>query len=183
MPKIKAVFLDRDGVINRYPGYPKYVTAWKDFKFLSGAKEAIARLHAAGFKLFVISNQAGVGNGIYSRKKLALINRNMLRQIKKAKGHLDGIYCCTHRPEEHCSCRKPKAGAINLIRKKYPIDIRRSFFIGDTVRDVKTAHAAGCKSIMVLSGKEKLANRRNWEAAPDYIFRNLLEAADFILKI
>ncbi|TRZ49655.1 HAD family hydrolase [bacterium] len=182
MNKIKAIFLDRDGVINRYPGDTKYVTAWKDFRFLPGAKQAIAKLYAAGFKLFIVSNQAGVGKGIYSQKKLDLITANMLRQIREAKGRIERVYCCVHRPEDNCACRKPKAGAIHLIAEKYPLDLKKSFFIGDTGRDIKTAHAAGCKSIMVLCGKEKLSRRPRWEAQPDFIFKNLLEAADFIIK-
>lgn len=182
MPKIKAIFLDRDGVINRYPGDTKYVTAWKDFSFIPGAKKAIAKLHAAGFKLFIISNQAGVGKEIYSQKKLELITKNMLHSIRRAGGKIDRVYYCTHRLEDNCSCRKPKAGTIRLIRKRCPIDIKNSFFIGDTIRDVLTAHAAGCKSIIVLSGKEKISRRKHWEVEPDFIFKDLREAADFILR-
>jgi D-glycero-D-manno-heptose 1,7-bisphosphate phosphatase len=182
MSKIKAIFLDRDGVINRYPGDTRYVTAWKDFHFLPRAKKAIAALCKGKFKLFLISNQAGVGKGIFAKSKLDLITANMLAQIRKAGGNIDGIYYCTHRPEDNCPCRKPKAGTIRLIMKKYLIDIKNSFFIGDTIRDVLTAHAAGCKSIIVLSGKEKISRRKHWEAKPDFIFKDLREAADFILR-
>ena len=179
---MRAIFLDRDGVINRYPGDKKYVTTWKGFRFLPGAKHAIAALHKAKFKLFIISNQAGVGKGIYAREKLDLITKNMLRQIRESGGNLDKVYYCIHRPEENCSCRKPKAGAIRLIAKKYPLDIKGSFFIGDTIRDIKTAHLAGCKSILVLSGKERLAGRESWEEQPDFIFKDLLHASRFIIK-
>jgi len=178
---MKAVFLDRDGVINKYPGDKKYVTAWKAFKFLPGSQKAIALLHQAKFKLFIVSNQAGVGKGIYSRKKLDLITSNMLNGIKKSGGKIDGIYYCIHRPEENCPCRKPKAGTIKLIAKKYPLDLKHSFFIGDTIRDVLTARAAECKSVIVLSGREKLSGRGHWEAQPEFIFKNLLEAARFII--
>ena len=179
---MRAIFLDRDGVINKYPGDRKYVTAWKDFYFLPRAKKAIAALREGKFKLFLISNQAGVGKNIFTQKKLDLITANMLVRIRKAGGNIDGIYYCTHRPQEDCPCRKPKAGTIRLIMKKYPIDIKRSFFIGDTIRDVKTAHAAGCKSILVLSGKEKASGQNNWEANPDFVFKDLYAAAEFVLK-
>ena len=179
---MRVIFLDRDGVINKYPGDKKYVTCQKEFRFLPNAKRAIARLYKRNFKLFVISNQAGVGKGLYSQKALDSITRNMLLGIEKAGGRLESVYYCTHREEDDCLCRKPRAGSIDIIRKKYPINIKKSFFIGDTIRDVKTAKAAGCKSILLLSGKEKLKNSRNWEIKPDLVFKNLQQAADFILR-
>ena len=177
-----AVFLDRDGVINKYPGDKKYVTSQKKFRFLPNAKRAIARLHKNNFSLFVVSNQAGVGRGIYSQKTLDSSTSNMLSEIEKAGGKIEAVYYCTHRKQVNCPCRKPKAGLIDLARKKYPINLKKSFFIGDTIRDVNTAKAAGCKSILVLSGREKLKNQNSWEIRPDLVFKNLLKAADFILS-
>lgn len=178
----KAIFLDRDGVINKYPGDTRYVTSWKNFKFLPRARKAVAKLHKNNFKLFIISNQAGVGKGIFSKKDLDLITKNMLNGIRIAQGNIDAVYYCTHRKEENCYCRKPKAGLIDMVKKKYPVDIKSSFFIGDTIRDVITAKAAGCKSILILSGKEKLSNRKNWEYKPDFVFKDLWEAAEFIIN-
>jgi D-glycero-D-manno-heptose 1,7-bisphosphate phosphatase len=106
----------------------------------------------------------------------------MLKAIRESGGRVDGVYYCTHTLEQNCSCRKPKAGLIHRIKSKYPIDLKKSYFIGDTIRDVHTAQAAGCKSILVFSGKEKLSNRKNWEAKPDFTFRNLNQAAEFIIK-
>jgi len=180
--KMKVVFLDRDGVINREPGDTKYVTACREFRFLPKAKLAIAKLHKNGFKLFVISNQAGVNKGIFTQEALDNITKNMLRSIEKSQGKIDGIYYCVHRQDENCSCRKPKGGLIDLVKRNNPLDIKNSFFIGDTIRDVNTAKSAGCKSILVLSGKEKLSNRKNWEAQPDFIFKNLYAAAEFIVR-
>jgi len=176
-----VIFLDRDGVINRYPGDTKYVTSWKGFKFLPRAKEAIAALYKNKFKVFVISNQAGVGKGVYTQKKLDLITRNMFKEIRKSRGDIDGVYYCTHRPQDDCPCRKPKAGLLNIAKKKHRLDLKKAFFIGDTIRDVHTAKIAGCKSILVLSGKEKLANQKNWEIQPDFIFKDLLSAVRFIV--
>ena len=178
---MRAVFLDRDGVINKYPGDTKYVTSQKGFRFLPNAKRAIAKLTKHGFILFVVSNQAGVGKGLYTRKTLDSMTDNMLKEIGKAGGKIEKVFYCTHRSDENCSCRKPRAGSIELIRKKYSFNIKKSFFVGDTIRDVKTAHAAGCKSILVFSGREKIKNRKQWEAQPDFVFKNLLEAAQFII--
>lgn len=179
---MKAIFLDRDGVINRYPGDKKYVMSWRGFKFLPRVKIAIAKLTRGNFKLFLVSNQAGIGKGVYAQSTLELITKRMLDELKKSGGHIQEVYYCTHHPRLNCPCRKPKAGLISLAKRKYPINLKESFFIGDTIRDIHTAKTAGCKSILVLSGKEKLSNRENWEIQPDFIFKDLFAAANFILK-
>lgn len=179
---MNAIFLDRDGVINRDPGGTRYVTSWKEFKFLPRAKKTISLLNQRKYHIFVISNQAGISKGIYSQDALSEITRNMLEELQKSSAKIDGVYYCTHRDEDNCSCRKPKGGLVRSAIKGRKVNLKRSFFIGDTIRDVKTAKAVGCKSILVLSGKEKLANRKNWEAQPDFIFKNLYEAGKFILN-
>jgi histidinol-phosphate phosphatase family protein len=123
-----------------------------------------------------------VGKGIFTQKALDSITRNMLKAIKESDGKIEAVYYCTHRREENCHCRKPKAGLIDIIKKNNAVDLKNSFFIGDTIRDVHTAKAAGCKSILVMSGKEKLSNRKNWKIQPDFIFKDLYQAAEFILK-
>lgn len=179
---MNAIFLDRDGVINRDPGGTRYVTSWKKFEFFPKAKKAIFLLNQKKYPIFVISNQAGVSKGIYSQDALNEITRNMLKELQKSGAKIDGVYYCTHRDEDNCFCRKPKDGLVRLAIKGRRINLKRSFFIGDTIRDVKTAKAVGCKSILVLSGKEKLANRENWEVQPDFIFKDLYEAGKFILN-
>lgn len=176
---MKAIFLDRDGVINRYPGDTKYVTSWKEFRFLPNAKKAIALLTGKKYSIFVISNQAGVSKGIYSQDTLNDITKRMLKALEKSGARIDSVYYCTHRDEDNCSCRKPKAGLIKLAIKDRKINLKNSFFIGDTIRDVHAAKAAGCKSILVLSGKEKLPNRDKWQPKPDFFFKDLYEAAKF----
>lgn len=182
MTRPKVIFLDRDGVINKYPGDKEYVTRWKDFRFLPGVKRALARLHKRGLKVFIVSNQAGVGKGFFTRDALDELTGKMLQEVEKYKGKITAVYYCTHRPQENCNCRKPKAGLLYHARRDFKVSLRNAYFIGDTIRDVHTARVAGCKSILVLSGKEKSSNRKSWEAEPDYVFKNLSQAADFILK-
>lgn len=177
---MKAVFLDRDGVINKYPGDKLYVTSVKKFSFLPGAKKAIAQLSKAGFKIFIASNQAGIGRGIYKRRTLEAITRKMLTEIERAEGRIDKVYYCLHRKDAGCSCRKPRPGLLKKAAKEFKFSLRNSYFIGDSIRDVLTARAAGCKSVLVLCGKEKLANKKNWETAPDFVFKNLKTAASFL---
>jgi len=179
---MKVIFLDRDGVINQYPGHKQYVVSAQGMRLLPGVCKAIARLTKAGFKIFIISNQAGVGKGIYSREELSRITDKLLKGIEKAGGKITATHYCTHRPEENCRCRKPKAGMIEIVRKKYRFNAEKAFFIGDSIRDVQTAHAAGLQSILVLSGREKLSNRNNWQDIPDFIFPNLISAVSLILQ-
>jgi len=179
---MKVVFLDRDGVINKYPGDKLYVTSLKRFRFLPGAKDAIAKLYKNGFSVFVASNQAGVGRGIYSQKTLDAITLKMIKEVEKSKGRFTGIYYCIHPKELKCSCRKPAPGMLKKCAREFGFKLKKAYFVGDTIRDVITAKRAGCKSILVLSGKEKLKNMDNWEIEPDFVFSNLKQAADFIIK-
>lgn len=179
---MKIIFLDRDGVINKYPGDRLYVTSLKKFKFLPRAKKAIALLSKNGYWIFVASNQAGVGKGTYSQKTLVAITAKMLRSIKQAGGRITRVYYCTHQKNAGCSCRKPKPGLLKRAAKEFKFRLKGAYFIGDTMRDIFTAHAAGCKSILVLSGKEKLRGQKSWEAKPDFIFKDLLAAAKFLTR-
>ncbi len=181
------VFLDRDGVINEYPGDFKYVTSLEQFRLLPGVGLALRKLNDLGFKLHVISNQAGVGKGEYPQKTLDLITQNMLEGLKKYGVDISGVYYCTHRPEDNCSCRKPKAGMIHTVieqvkSKGGKLDIEESFFIGDTMRDIETGKSAGLKTILVFSGKEKPENKSNWQQVPDFTARDLSEAVDIIIN-
>ena len=179
---MKVIFLDRDGVINKYPGDRLYVTSLRKFKFLPRAKEAIALLAKKGFKLFIASNQAGVGKGAYAQKTLDAITAKMLVDIRKSLGRIDKVYYCTHHKDARCACRKPRPGLLKMAAREFKISLKSAYFIGDTIRDVLTARAAGCKSILVLTGKEKIANQNSWEAKPDFVFKDLLAAAKFLIR-
>lgn len=182
---MKIVFLDRDGVINKYPGDRKYVTSLKEFCFIPGVKKALSRLSRQGCKIFVISNQAGVTKGIYSHKELDKITNFMIKELNKAKVKIDSVYYCTHREEDDCSCRKPKIGLIQRVLKEHKIpraSLKNAFFVGDTIRDVQAGEKAGCKTILVFSGKEKPRNKSDWQVQPDFTARNLGQAAEIILE-
>ena len=182
---IKLVFLDRDGVINEFPGNGNYVTKVKEFHFIPGSLEAIRILTEQGFKIFVISNQAGVAKGIYTKAKLQHITRNMLNEIKKNGGRIKKAFYCTHRSDEGCDCRKPAIGyvkkALESMNKRIH-SAKRAFFVGDTESDILAGHNAGCKTIFVLSGHENRRHMRSWEVQPDYVAKNLLEATTIIVR-
>ncbi|MDD5729644.1 MAG: HAD family hydrolase [Candidatus Omnitrophica bacterium] len=182
---IKVVFLDRDGVINKYPGDTKYVTSLKNFRLLPGVRSALRKLSRGGYKMFVISNQAGVSKKIYSQRTLDIITNYMVSELKKSNAVIDGVYYCIHRSEDNCPCRKPKDGLIKKALKENKIPrlaLKNAFFVGDSVMDLMAAKQAGCKSILVFSGKEKPANSANWETRPDFTAENLPGAVKIILK-
>jgi len=184
---MKAVFLDRDGVINEYPGDGKYLTRWEDFRFLPGVILALKKLSDNDFALFIISNQAGVSKGIFSQEELGTITKNMTVELQKENIALSGVYYCTHKPDNNCNCRKPKTGLVeNAVQQQKKegktVDLSKSFFIGDTIRDIETGKSAGLKTILVFSGKEKLENKNAWGTLPDYTALNLKEAAQIITE-
>lgn len=181
----RIIFLDRDGVINKYPGDRNYVTTLKGFRFINGAKKALRRLGQAGYKMFVISNQAGVSKGVYSQNILDEITRDMLNKLDREKAGIQGVYYCIHREEDKCACRKPKTGLIEKALLEHNIpkqSLKKSFFIGDTQRDIQAGKKSGCRTIMVFSGKEKPANQKKWDIQPDFTAKDLSRAADIILK-
>lgn len=185
--KVKAIFLDRDGVINRYPGDADYVKSWSEFHFLPKVKSSLKKLIGHGFKIFVISNQAGVSKGIYSQESLDTITGNMLNELKESDIGIEGVYYCIHREEDNCSCRKPETGLPELAieklkRKGYDVLFSDSYFIGDTTRDIETGKKAGLKTILVFSGKEKPGNKSSWKVLPDFTAANLSEAVNIILR-
>ena len=180
---MNVVFLDRDGVINKFPGDGNYVTKVKDFHLIPGTVEAIRALTESGHKIFVISNQAGVGKGVYSLDKLKRIDRQMVRCVEAAGGKIRKSFYCTHRSDAGCDCRKPGIGLLKKALKSLNKTIahaRKAFFVGDTEGDIKTGHNAGCKTIFVLSGREGRQKMRAWDVKPDYIVRDLSAAAEVI---
>ena len=183
---MKVVFLDRDGVINRYPGDSDYVKSWSEFHFLPKVKPALKKLNEKGFKIFIISNQAGVSKGIYSKENLDLITKDMLKELKDRHIDIAGVYYCIHRTEDNCPCRKPKTGLIDMAISKLQdagekIDYEESYFIGDTIRDVETGKAAGLKTILVFSGKEMPDNKNNWKTIPDFTAQDLSKAVEEVI--
>ena len=181
----KAIFIDRDGVINKDPGgWTKYdyVTDWKEFFFIPGALEALRILKESGIRVVVISNQAGVNKGYFSREELDTVNKKMVDEIEKEGGRLEEVYYCVHTDEENCDCRKPKTALIDKAAKKYAIELKKTFFLGDTRLDVAAGKKAGAKTILLLSGKTTREEAKSWEEKPDYIFGDLLDAVKWITK-
>jgi D-glycero-D-manno-heptose 1,7-bisphosphate phosphatase len=154
---MRAVFLDRDGVINE--NRTDHVTSWAEFRFLPGALDAIARLSAAGAQIFVVTNQAIVNRGLVPRTTVDDINRRMTDTIVRHGGHITAIAYCPHRPDERCGCRKPQPGLILDLMARHRLDPRDCLVIGDALSDVDAGRAAGAATMLVRTGRgrEQLA--------------------------
>jgi transaldolase len=171
-----AVFLDRDGVINRAlerdcKPYPP--RSLQEFEILPEVPDALARLRAAGFLLVVATNQPDVGRGTLKQEVVEQIHSHMLAQLP-----IDRVETCFHpgNGASECDCRKPRPGMLRRAAEALGIDLTRSWMVGDRWRDVDCGHAAGCKTIFIDRGyAEKLRQ------TPDFSARNLAEAADIIL--
>ena len=174
----KAVFLDRDGVVNVCPGVDKFVLRWSEFRFMPGLHEQLARLRAAGFFLALITNQSGIGRGLMTLDSLSEIHTNMQSQLGAQA--LDAIYYCPHHPDAGCVCRKPSPEMIRRACNEHGLDPRASFMIGDSGRDIHMGRDAGCRTILCrqdLPALEKLKP----EHVPDRMEKTIKGAVDWIL--
>lgn len=143
MEKIKALFLDRDGVINYDPGY---VYRIEDFEFMPRIFEALAGFMMLGYEIFVVTNQSGIGRGYYSEDDFAKLSKYMIDEFKSYGIEIKKIYHCPHTPSDDCNCRKPKPGMILQALNEHNIDPQASLIIGDKPSDLEAARKAGVKS-------------------------------------
>lgn len=179
---IRGVFLDRDGVIN--VNRPDHVKRWEEFEFLPRAVDAIVRLSRAGLSPFVITNQAVVNRGVVSRELVEWMNLRMQRVIERHGGSIRAVAYCPHRPEEACGCRKPRPGLLLDLARSHDIDLSLSVVIGDALSDIEAGQAAGCSTILVLTGRGRdqyalahATGRNGFAVAPD-----LAVAAEMVLR-
>lgn len=175
-----VVFMDRDGVINF--NRPDYVKTVDEFEFIPGALEGLARLKAAGMKVVVISNQAGVGRGIIDPAELQRINEKMLEAVRAHAGEIAGVYYCVHRKDEGCDCRKPGIGLLKRAGADFGFSLEGSYFIGDAESDIEAGCAAGCTTVFVLTGRTPADQACTWNHQPDFTARDLPAAVDYILE-
>ena len=172
----KAIFLDRDGVINKEVSH---LSDPKNFEFIEGSIEALKILKQKSFLLIVITNQAGIARGIFTEETLIAIHDKMNNILSKKDIQLDDIYYCPHHPEftGSCDCRKPNPGMILKAKLKYNIDLTNSFMVGDTLNDIQTGITAKCKTVLVLTGYGMEEQKKISTIVPDMIFKNLKEFA------
>ena len=145
----KAVFLDRDGVINKKPAEHDYVKSWREFILLDGVTEALKLFHKLGFLTIVITNQAGISKGLMSEDALLDIHNKLNKLLSKSGIKIDYFYYCPHQIKDKCECRKPKPGMIEKAVKDLNINLENSILIGDTDTDLKLGQNAGVKTVIM----------------------------------
>lgn len=175
MSRRKAVFLDRDGVLNKSYGF-RPPNNPEELVILPGVPEAIRRLNDAGYLAFVVTNQGGVGLGYTTQAELDAIHEKLAQEVAAGGGKFTEIAACTHKPKEGCACRKPKPGLILGLAEKYNIDLAASYMIGDRDMDIQAGRAAGTRTILIKS-REKTTEQA------DYTCRSLLAASKLIIEL
>lgn len=187
MDKNKAVFLDRDGVITQDP--PHYAHRLDQLSLISGSGPAIKILNENHFIVIIITNQSGVAKGLYKETDITIFNDAMVEKLKQHKASVDAIYYCPHHPKAEikkyridCDCRKPRPGMLIDGGKKYNIDFKSSFLVGDKWSDIEAGRSVGCKTILVKTG-HGIQEFENIKCPVDYVAADLLDAVqNFILR-
>lgn len=170
----RAVFLDRDGVINRSvvrDGKPYPPPSLEKLEFLPGVAEALDRLHRVNFRLIIVTNQPDVATGVQRKEVVEAIHDRIRQQFP-----IDDIKVCYHIDGDNCSCRKPKPGMLLAASRKWGIDLAQSYLVGDRWRDIEAGVAAGCKTFWI---ENEYAERK--PENPDFVVKSLLEASEIIL--
>jgi D-glycero-D-manno-heptose 1,7-bisphosphate phosphatase len=180
---LRAIFLDRDGVIceNRID----HVKSWQEFEFLPGVKENLASLSRLGWPIIVVTNQAAIGRGLMTTETLEDIHQRMVAEIAAYGGRIDRIIYCPHHPEDECACRKPQPGMLLQAAAEMNLDLTRSYLIGDAATDIQAGQQVGCHNILVLTGrgKEQLLSALHSPGGHFLtISGTLAEATHYILK-
>jgi len=173
----RAVFLDRDGVINAtavVAGKPVAPRRLEDFRLLPGVVEAVRRLHRAGFFICIATNQPDIGNRLVDPTVVAAMHARLHRALP-----IDALQMCPHSQTDGCPCRKPKPGMLLDAAKRYRLDLTKSYMIGDRDSDVLAGAAADCYTIFIQRG---YAGTRRYLLAADYVASSLIEGTHIILS-
>ncbi len=153
MPVNRLIILDRDGVINQ--DSDSYIKSPEEWIPIESSLRAIAKLNQAGYKVAIATNQSGIGRRMFDHITLAMINKKMEMALAKVGAHIDALEYCPDHPDDAGPDRKPNTGMVNRLIKQFNVEPSKTFFIGDSISDIECAKNAGCKPILVLTGKGK----------------------------
>ncbi len=156
----RAVFVDRDGVICR--NREGYVKRWDEFHFLPGALDALVRLARTDLRIVVVTNQSAINRGLVSTEAVESIHARMVGIVEASGGRVDGVFYCPHRPDEGCSCRKPRPGLLLQAAERMALDLKMSYLIGDAESDMQAGRIVGCRRFLVLTGRGRRQLLRCW---------------------
>lgn len=176
---MKLVILDRDGVINYDSDH--FIKSPAEWKAIPGSLEAIARLTQAGYRVVIASNQSGIDRGLFDMDTLNAIHDKMHRAVKAAGGRIDAIFFCPHAADSKCLCRKPQPGMLRRIAECYNTSLEKTYAVGDSLRDLQAAVAAGALPVLVLSGKGEATRAAGGLPENTQVFADLAAIAEQIL--
>lgn len=178
----RFVFLDRDGVIVKFPGIGKYVVRDSQMKLIPRAAEAIALLTKAGYPIALISNQGCVSHGMVTRAALKRMTQTMMKQVRAAGGRIGQIHYCLHQSADKCRCKKPQTLMLKRAWRGRGIPKKHTYFVGDSDVDVEAGKNFGCHSVLVLSGRNKKRDVKRLAVKPDFVKKDLWETAQWLTK-
>jgi D-glycero-D-manno-heptose 1,7-bisphosphate phosphatase len=159
-----------------------HVKSWEEFRFLPGAKRALAALSELGLPIVVVTNQAAIGRGLVTAGVVEDIHRRMVTEVKADGGRIDRIVYCPHRARDRCACRKPGSGMLSQAAGEMGIDLSQSYLVGDAATDLLAGERVGCQLFLVLTGRGKRQLGPSLHSVQRFtVTRNLLEAAYHIL--
>ena len=176
---MKLVILDRDGVINQDSA--NFIKNSNEWIALPGSLEAIALLNQSGFRVVIATNQSGIARGLFDMATLNAIHDKMHRALAQIGGRIDAMFYCPHAADDNCHCRKPKTGMIEDIARRFSVDLSEVYAVGDSLRDLQAFHDAGCKPILVRSGKGEETLAAGSLPKNTLIFADLAEAVQHII--
>jgi D-glycero-D-manno-heptose 1,7-bisphosphate phosphatase len=176
--KHKAVFLDRDGVINRKAPDGEYIVAVNEFDILPRAVDAVARFSQGGFLVFVVTNQRGIARGLVSREEVDRIHQLLENTVERVGGHITKIYVCEHDHHHRCDCRKPEPGMLLRASREFNVDLDASWMVGDSHSDLQAGRRAGCRIAQVGnngSQQAEIVGATLWEVAQQIVSGSAIE--------
>jgi D,D-heptose 1,7-bisphosphate phosphatase len=192
MKKNAAVFLDRDGTINEEVGYLDSIDKLNLFAYTA---EAIRLINESGMKAVVMTNQSGVAKGYFTEEFVRTVHERIQEMLRKRGAFIDAFYYCPHHQTEgvgvylqSCACRKPEAGMLVQASKDLDIDLRRSYTVGDMLKDIQVAHTVGARGVLVKTGyglntiEKDLASESSEICQPSYIAEDILDAVKWIIN-
>jgi D-glycero-D-manno-heptose 1,7-bisphosphate phosphatase len=177
-----AVFLDRDGTVAHEVGYVNHPDRFRIYAF---APRAVRLLNAAGYRVFIVTNQSGVARGYFTQSVLDEVHERLRASLARGGARIEAIYACPHYDGkgEPCACRKPRPGMLHEAAREHGVDLAASWVVGDMITDVEMGKSVGARGILLRTGYgtgQIAYQRARWRVEPDHVCDNLLDAARLI---
>jgi D-glycero-D-manno-heptose 1,7-bisphosphate phosphatase len=177
---MKLVILDRDGVVNF--DSDEYIKSPEEWVPIPGSLEAIARLHRAGYRVVIATNQSGVARGLFDMDTLGRIHAKLLDAVRAEGGVIEAIFFCPHGPDDGCRCRKPLPGLLEEIAERMKVNLRGVYAVGDTERDMMAAQAVNARPVLVRTGKGERTLKKSRQLDRVPVFADLAAFTEALLS-